>query len=452
MRLTVGRSVPKSTQLGNVPENEEKAVKVLLVGAGAREHALAWKFRQSKLLGKLYLWPGNPGMRGCGEFLNAPASASYDDVLQKAKSEAIDLVVIGPEAPLSAGMADSAARMGFKVFGPGHAAAQLEASKAFAKSVMQAAKVPTAAYDVAMSELECTAKAKARLASGGGVVLKASGLAAGKGVFVCTTEAQLNNGLKHLYQTDMRQAAETVVIEELMVGRECSYFTLLGEAGRTQSLGFAVDYKRLQDGDQGPNTGGMGCYTGVPWLPANAAEQVESLVVRPVLAELAKRDIKYVGWLYVGLMWTEQGPRVVEFNVRLGDPEAQVLAVQNPSDWLAVIAGLLGLEPLQVASSNQKSVAVGVVMTSPNYPFGNDAVDESVALDFAAAQTANAQVFSASVSSTSTVIHPGKGRVLTAVGRGPTFAAARIAAYELVAKLRKKWPTAHFRTDIAKDL
>ncbi len=432
-------------------------MKVLLIGSGARENALAWKLAQSPLLGKLYLWPGNPGMLEAGEFLELAPGADYEAVLHAARAKDVELIIIGPEAPLSAGVADKAKAMGFKVFGPSAAAAQLEASKAFAKSVMQAAGVPTAAHEVAIGVDDCRVKALSRLKTTGGVVLKASGLAAGKGVFVCQTEAEVAEALRHLYQTDMRQAAATVVIEELMIGRECSYFTLLGEHGTAKSLGFAVDYKRLQDNDQGPNTGGMGCYTPVPWLPTDAAVQIETQVVQPVMRELQQRGITYVGWLYVGLMWTTGGPRVVEFNVRLGDPEAQVLAVRDSGDWLADILDVLGLNKSnQRAVPGSTGVAVGVVMTSPHYPFGHDSVNHEAVIALAELRRLRpaAHLFTASVLAAAKPgdVVPAKGRVLTLVGKGDDFDAARSEAYQLVAAVRRVWPEAHCRTDIAKGL
>ncbi len=434
---------------------------MLLVGSGGREHALACKFAASPLLGKLFLWPANPGMLGLGAALALPPAASHAELLGEARRLAVDLIVVGPEAPLSAGLIDAAQAAGFATFGPTQAAAQLEASKVFAKDIMRAAGVPTASYEVAHSLEECRLKALQQLQSKGGVVLKASGLAAGKGVFVCKAAADIEQALHHFYATDMRQAAAQVVVEELMVGRECSYFVMLGGSGAQHSLGFAVDHKRLLDGDLGPNTGGMGCYTPVPWLPAGAADQIDREVVQPVVRELARRHISYQGWLYVGLMWTASGPRVVEFNVRLGDPEAQVLALQDQSDWLALIAALVN--PSRQALLDQPTVktadhhaTVGVVLASAGYPFAGDVVDQSLRLDLAqlAAGKDGVTIFAASVVPTTEVnlVSPGRGRVLCVVARDASFAAARTKAYEVVAAITQRWPGAQFRRDIGQGL
>jgi phosphoribosylamine--glycine ligase len=435
---------------GSIPLN------ILLVGKGGREHAIAWKISRSPILSELYLWPGNPVSVALGTPADLPASASFSQLAVWAKNHAVDLVISGPEAPLSEGLADVMAEHGIPVFGPRQAGAMLEASKAFAKEVMQAAGVPTAASRLVTGENECRQVALVMLKETGGTVLKASGLAAGKGVFVCTTEAEIEEGLRHLYHSDMSTAAEKVVVEEILHGRECSYFTFIGD-GESRGLGFAVDFKRLQDGNKGPNTGGMGSYTPVPWLPVNAGKKVEDLVVRPLMKELAKRDIPYTGCLYVGLMWhPAKGPQVVEFNVRLGDPEAQILAVYDDRDWLALMADRAGLTlPAAAASDLNRSVAhddkvVGVVLASDTYPYGKDAgaTGELPAALFAGEQ--NFVVFAASVAAGGNGgFVSATGRVLTVVGRGTDFAAARKKAYDGVAAVRRTWTGCHFRNDIA---
>ena len=325
-------------------------LKVLLVGKGGREHALAWKISNSELCHKLYLWPGNAAMAPLGEVFDLAPDADFEALADHAKGCKIDLVVCGPEAPLADGLADTLATHGIPVFGPRKQAAMLEASKEFSKKMMQDAGVPTATYVVAEGEEQCRKAAYSMLNEIGATVIKADGLAGGKGVFVCENQDHIDEALKRLYQSSMKSAAERVVVEERLIGRECSYFTFLGShteedssAGST-GLGFAVDFKRLNDGDLGPNTGGMGCYAPVPWLPDDAGRQIEEKVVKPLVKHLASLNIFYTGCLYVGVMWTADGPKVIEFNVRLGDPEAQLLSMYDDRDWLALMASKCGIK------------------------------------------------------------------------------------------------------------
>ncbi len=432
-------------------------LKVLLIGKGGREHAIAWKISKSSNLSKLFLWPGNPAMGSLGQQVDIAKSSSHRDLALWAKKEGIDLVISGPEAPLSEGLADDMLAEGIPIFGPKKAGAMLESSKVFAKEVMQAAGIPTAASQFVTSETQCRSVALTMLQNSGGAVLKASGLAAGKGVFVCTKASEVEDGLKHLYHSDLRLAAEKVVVEEVLHGRECSYFTFIGSSA-SRGLGFAVDYKRLKDGDEGPNTGGMGSYTPVEWLPADAARQVEQHVVAPLLKELQKRDIPYTGCLYVGLMWHPQkGPQVVEFNVRLGDPEAQILAVYDDRDWLTMMAISAGVKVAAAAANAvdrpvlHKDRVIGVVLTSDSYPFGTDAgkLGTIPANLFANTDVDGPCLFAASItSSTAHEFKSSTGRVVSVVARANTFNDARHLAYRKVEVVRKTWPGCHFRTDI----
>ena len=284
----------------------------------------------------------------------------------------------------------------------------------------------------------------------GGAVIKASGLAAGKGVFVCTAIEQIDEGLSRL-ESSMAQAAERIVVEEILEGRECSFFCFIGKDGATP-LGFAVDFKRLSDGDIGPNTGGMGCYTPVPWLPESASDDVMAQVVNPLIKQLKQDGVEYTGCLYVGLMWGEKGPQVVEFNVRLGDPEAQVLAVNDTRDWGKIIAHKLGLSDdleLNVGMSARKSVAV--VMAGEGYPYEKPKspvgpLSEDLFLNASQDQA----VFGASVVKQGDQIHPGGGRVLTVVQSSDSFEEARAQAYGKVHSVASNWQKVQFRNDIAK--
>lgn len=430
-------------------------MKVLLVGSGGREHALAWKLSRSKVVDQLLCWPANPAIRLLAEVPRLDGDPGWPGLVDYAVDHGVDFMVVGPEQPLADGLADLCADKGLPVFGPAREPAMLEASKHFAKEVMAAAGIPTAAYHLARSREECRAMAVKMLKEKGGTVLKASGLAGGKGVFVCTTEEQLNNGLHRLYDTSMSSAATEVVIEEILHGRECSFFSFVGKGGATP-LGFAVDFKRLQDGDLGPNTGGMGCYTPVPWLPADAARQVDEAVVQPLLAEFSRRGLNYTGCLYTGLMWSEdKGPQVVEFNVRLGDPEAQVLAVQDPRDWGALIAAKLGLAEAVGEFDGQQDFqngsSVAVVMASAGYPYGAPGEEHPV-LDqtLFANESADGCVFGAAVQpGKDDAIVVGSGRVMVVASRQDNFHQARATVYQKVRDIAKNWQGVQYREDIA---
>jgi phosphoribosylamine--glycine ligase len=432
-------------------------MRILLVGGkGGREHALATKLARSPLLTELHLWPGSPVTAPLGKILDLPKDAGWEAVAAEAARLGLDLVVSGPETPLSEGLADRCRAAGVKVFGPTQNVAALESSKEFSKAVMAKAGIPTAAYVVVRDEAACRDAATRMLARSGGAVLKASGLAAGKGVFVCKTAADVEGGLRHLYHTDMRQAADAVVVEEILEGRECSYFTFIGDGGAT-GLGFAVDFMRLADGDAGPNTGGMGCYAPVPWLPRDAEAQVVARVVEPLLATLDTMGTPYVGCLYVGVMWSEtKGPQVVEFNVRLGDPEAQVLAAYDDRDWLALMASKAGVpvapEAVRAAAAPvaHADCAVCVTLASASYPFGSEPA-EAVRLPRAhfGERQGDVIVFGASLDADGERhVRTGRGRVMTVAGRGPTFSAARAAAYARVRELTAGWPGVRYRNDI----
>ncbi len=423
-------------------------MKILLIGSGAREHALAWKFSKSSALTALYVWPGHPLSKRIGIPLDLQAGASFDELRGEVLRLKIDAVVCGPEQPLADGLADHL--LGITVFGPKKAAAALESSKSFAKEVMKAAHIPTAEYVVTRSEEECRSVSLSMLSRTGGAVLKASGLAAGKGVFVCRTADEIQNGLDRLFSS-MKEAASEVVVETVLEGRECSYFTFIGSEGPSE-LCFAVDHKRLLDGDLGPNTGGMGCYAPVPWLPSDAGQAVENAVVLPLLKELRKRGIEYTGVLYVGLMWGEAGPQVIEFNVRFGDPECEVLAWSDSRDWLSMILSKLGLMTYEFQPANLRP-AVSVVIASQSYPYGEAQDEASLISHGDLKEEEDSVVFASSiVFKNETQISTGKGRVFVVVSDGETFGDARKKAYQRVDRLRALWPASQVRLDIAKSV
>lgn len=427
-------------------------MKVLLVGSGGREHALAWKLSRSDLIEDLLVWPGNPAMLQSAKLFDLAPDAKLEELVLRARQEAVDFIVVGPEKPLADGLADRCQKVGIPVFGPVQAAARLESSKAFAKDIMAAANIPTASFQIVEGEAACREAAMKSLVDKGGVVIKASGLASGKGVFVCRSQADVEEGLSRLYGGSMAAAAETVVIEDILEGRECSYFCMLGQEGVSR-LGFAVDFKRLKDGDQGPNTGGMGCYSPVPWLPADAGDLVEERVVKPLISELQKRGIAYQGYLYVGLMWGDNGPSVVEFNVRLGDPEAQALVVQDDRDWAAMIARQLGFSisgKIGGTADQTTRKTVGIVMASQGYPYGGEEpAGKQLSQEVFASPSNKQAVFAASIRQKDSFLVTGHGRVLCVVAADESFQKARMAAYQKAQKLAQDWPGVQYRQDIA---
>lgn len=433
-------------------------MKVLVVGSGAREHALSWKLQRSQVITEVWAWPGNIVLPKEVRRLDEAVQV-WQDAVRAAKAKQIDIVVVGPEGPLDAGIADYCEELGLKVFGPQRRIAKLESSKAFAKNLMADAGIPTAKFEVVKEFDAAKKEAVTMLTAQGGTVIKASGLAAGKGVFVCHSEAEIDAAIDRL-AASMGAACDEIVIEEVLEGRECSYFCMLGE-NHLHPLGFAVDFKRAMDGDEGPNTGGMGCYTPVPWLPESAREQVHSTIIEPLLAEFAKRKISYVGYLYVGLMWSEQGPKVVEFNVRLGDPEAQVLALASEADWGIAIARSLGLipegsalgDPAVLPETDSSAKAVAVVLASSGYPFDRKIPENANLEEKLFANTSEEKaVFAASVLRQQEKIVPGAGRVATVVCRGKSFREARESVYGEIKHITASWPDVKYRSDIASRL
>jgi phosphoribosylamine--glycine ligase len=398
-------------------------MKVLIVGSGGREHALAWALSRSPLLGELHAAPGNPGIAALANChpVHVDDQAS---LVPLAGELGIDLVVVGPEAPLVAGLADALRRRGIAVFGPGKGAARIEGSKAFSKEVMDAAGVQTAG-SLAIARPPC--------------VVKADGLAAGKGVWVCHTQTELDAGLR---------AAESLGqpfhVEELLEGEEVSLFALC-DGTVAVPLPAAQDYKRIGDGDEGPNTGGMGSYSPVPRLSETEAAELADAVCAPIVAELAQRGSPFVGVLFAGAMLTEDGPRVLEYNCRFGDPETQSLLPRLEGDLLerlaAAAAGALGRAP--IAASER--AAVTLVLAAEHYPARGDTGSPVTGIE--EAEATGALVFHAG-----TALHDGRlvtngGRILNVTALGDSIADARAAAYAAAAHI--DFPGMRFRTDIA---
>jgi phosphoribosylamine--glycine ligase len=397
-------------------------VRVLIVGSGGREHALAWKLVQSAGLTDLHAAPGNPGIAALGACHPVRADDA-EGLLALATSLRIDLVVIGPEAPLVLGVADELRRAGIAVFGPGRAAARLEGSKAFAKEVMLAAGVPVA-ESLPVARVPC--------------VVKADGLAAGKGVFVCTDAGELEGAL-----LAAQRFGGPLLIEELLAGTETSLFALC-DGERAVALPAARDYKRAFDGDEGPNTGGMGAFSPVPGLDAAWAEEVLDLVHRPVLAEMARRGTPFSGLLYAGLMLTDTGPKVLEFNARFGDPETQSILPRLDGDLLEALAGAAAgsLRPQALAESGR--AAVTVVVTAGGYPESADQGSPIAGIE--AAEAAGALVFHAGTALRDGELVTNGGRILDVVGVGDDLASARAVAYEGATRI--SFAGARYRSDI----
>ena len=384
---------------------DSAAVKVLLVGSGGREHALAWKLAQAPGTTALHAAPGNPGIAGLGDCHPVRADDA-EALLGLARSLDVDLVVIGPEAPLVAGVADALRRNGIGVFGPSRAAARIEGSKSFAKDVMAAAGVPTAEA-LAVARPPC--------------VVKVDGLAAGKGVFVCTTGEELDEGLRAAAAFD-----GPIVIEELLAGEEVSVFAL-SDGQRVVPLPPAQDFKRVGDGDSGPNTGGMGSFSPVPAFGvAEVAELVEQ-VHAPVVAELARRGAPFVGLLFAGVMLTDAGPKVLEFNARFGDPETQSILPRLDGDLLGALAAAAAGDLAGVELAVSADAAVTVVLAAGGYPERSDVGTPIEGV--AAAEAAGALVFHAGTALRGERLVTNGGRILAVTSTGTTMAEARERAY-----------------------
>ena len=419
-------------------------MRVLVVGSGGREHALAWKIARSERVEAVLAAPGSDGMSDVARCCDVAADDAQG-LIELARSEAIDLVVVGPEAPLAAGLADQLREAGFAVFGPSRAAARLEGSKRFAKEFMQRHGIPTA--DFASFDDFDAARAHVR-ALGGGCVVKADGLAAGKGVAVCSTPAEAEAALAEI-MGDRRfgSAGDRVVVEERLFGEEASYYAIT-DGEHVVTLAAAQDHKRALDGDLGENTGGMGAYAPAPVVSEAVEKRVLEQVVYPAIRGMAREGTPYQGVLYVGLMIAEDGsPRVVEFNVRFGDPETQALVMQMKGDLVPLLDASArgGLD--RIAPPTAEGAAVCVVMASHGYPREFERGLPIEGLEEAAADP-DVVVFHAGTrrGDDGRFVTAG-GRVLGVTARGAGIAEARRQAYAATQRIR--FEGAHVRGDIA---
>jgi phosphoribosylamine---glycine ligase len=402
--------------------NSIRRVKVLVVGSGGREHALAWKLAQSPRLTELHAAPGNPGIARLGP-CHPVRAEDAEGLLALARALAIDLVVIGPEGPLVSGVADALRLGGVAVFGPSAAAARIEGSKRFAKEVLQAADVPTA-DGLAVARPPC--------------VVKADGLAAGKGVFVCRTQDELDAALRAV-----SGLGGDFVVEELLDGDELSVFAIC-DCVTALGLPPARDFKRAFDGDAGPNTGGMGAFSPVP-LPGLELAELVGAVHEPVLRELARRDAPFIGLLYAGLMLTEAGPRVLEFNCRFGDPETQAILPGVEGDLLGALAAAAAGDLGNATVAASDDAAVTVVLAARDYPATGD-IGSPIA-GIAEAEADGAVVFHAGTALRGDQLVTNGGRILNVSATGSTLGEARSRAY--AAAERIAFEGMRFRTDVA---
>jgi len=416
-------------------------MKILVVGSGGREHALVWKIAQSKRVTKVYGAPGNAGIAAQAECVAIKAD-DIEGLLRFAKEKAIELTVVGPEAALAAGITDRFRAAGLKIFGPSREAARLEASKAFAKEVMSAKSVPTA-HSATCQSVQAVLSAARRMSFP--VVLKADGLAAGKGVVICDSEQSVRATAAEMIEERLfGDSGRTVVVEEFLEGEEASILVLTN--GRdVVPLAASQDHKRVFDKDGGPNTGGMGAYSPAPVVTDALMEKVMTTVVGPVIDEMARRGTPYTGVLYAGIMITEQGPKVLEFNVRFGDPETQAVLPRLKGDLVEAMLWTLEPDAAPIPLSWDKRAAVCVVMASGGYPGLYEKGKVIEGLDEAAALP-GVVVFHAGTKRSAEGVVTDGGRVLGVTGLGETIKKAIDTAYAAAGKIR--FEKAHYRRDI----
>lgn len=415
---------------------------VLLIGSGGREHAIAWKLAQSKNLGTLFITPGNPGTAQCGKNVDIAVN-DQDKLVDFAKQNSVGLAVIGPEDPLAAGLVDAFEAAGIKAFGPGAAAAQLEADKAFAKQLMRSAAISTAEARV----FDRFSDAKAYIASRDEpVVVKAAGLAKGKGVFVCNDPADGILAAEKIMSAKMfGSAGDKVIVEDKLLGEEASILAFV-DGRNIYVMESSQDHKPIGDGDTGPNTGGMGAYSPAPVVTEPMMDQITREILVPVVDGMNRNGTPYKGVLYVGLMITAGGPRVLEFNVRFGDPETQPILMRLKSDLLEVCLAVCKGTLDQVSLEWDPRPAVCVVMASGGYPGDYEKGKKITGLN-QANQIHDVVVFHAGTAEKNGDIVTSGGRVLGVTALGQTVADAKKRAYEAVDKI--KFDGAYCRRDIA---
>jgi phosphoribosylamine--glycine ligase len=416
-------------------------MKILVVGSGGREHALAWKIAQNKEVSRVYVAPGNAGTAIDPDMVNVPLT-SIADLLAFAQKEQVRLTIVGPEAPLSQGIVDSFRAAGLKIFGPTQAAAQLESSKDFAKAFMLRHNIPTAAY---ATFTDATLAHDYIKQQGVPIVIKADGLAAGKGVVVAMSMDEAHAAIDAMLSDNkLGSAGARVVIEEFLSGEEASFIVMV-DGKNILALATSQDHKRLGDGDQGPNTGGMGAYSPAPIVTPEIHAKVMREIIRPTVEGMAKDGIPYTGFLYAGLMISpDGGVKTLEFNCRMGDPETQPIMLRLKSDFVALAAHAIAGTLDQAEAQWDRRTALGVVMAAANYPDTPILGDEITGL---AKDLVDAQVFHAgtTLSADGKVVTNG-GRVLCVTTLGETVKFAQSRAYQIADDI--KYDGAQYRRDI----
>lgn len=417
-------------------------MKVLVVGSGAREHTIAWKLRQSPKLSDLFVAPGNAGTAAIATNLDVPVS-DIDGIVTTAHEHDIDLVIVGPEGPLANGLVDRLQAAGIAVFGPTQAAAQIESSKAFSRGLMERHGIPMPAAATFDNRQEARNYVEAHP---GPIVVKASGLAAGKGAIVCDTSEEALTAIDSMMGDDsvFGAAGKTVVLQERLTGREVSAHAF-SDGKAVAPMPFSCDYKPIFDGNEGPNTGGMGCYSPPMWLDEALEPFIHERITEATIAAMAEDGTPYAGALYPGLFITDDGPRVIEFNCRMGDPETQVLLPRLESDLLEVCLAVANGKLAECDLRWSTNAAVGVVIASGGYPddyktgyqiFGLDSVDDDVLVFHAGTR----------LDDEGHAVTSG-GRVLTVVALAPSLTEARAKVYRNVQRIH--FTNAYYRRDIA---
>lgn len=410
---------------------------VLLLGSGGREHALAWKLAASPMLTKLYAAPGNPGVAQEAELV-ALDMADHAAIVEFCRANKIDLVVVGPEAPLVAGLADDLRAANIRVFGPSKAAAQLEGSKGFTKDLCAKYDIPTAAY----GRFKDLASAKTYVEKmGAPIVIKADGLAAGKGVTVAMTLAEALAALDACFDGSFGDAGAEVVVEEFLTGEEASFFCLC-DGVTALPFGTAQDHKRVGEGDTGPNTGGMGAYSPAPVMTPEMIERTMNEIVLPTMRGMAEAGAPFSGVLFAGLMITDQGPKLIEYNTRFGDPECQVLLMRLKDDLLVLLNAATDGQLAHMSVRWRDEAALTVVMAANGYP----GTPEKGSVIRGAASGGGVEIFHAGTALKEGALVANGGRVLNVTAMGATVSEAQAKAYQGVDRI--DWPQGFCRRDI----
>jgi phosphoribosylamine--glycine ligase len=417
-----------------------RAMKILVIGSGGREHALCWAIAASPLTSKLYCAPGNAGISEVAECV-AVDVMDFDGIVRTTREKAIDFVVIGPDNPIAEGLGDRLAREGIRHFGPSRAASELEWSKGFTKDLCQAEGIPTAAYQ-RFTDAEA-AKAYAG-EQGLPIVIKADGLALGKGVIIATTRAEASAAIDSMFAGTFGASGRSIVVEEFLEGEEASFFALTDD---THILPFnaAQDHKRVGDGDVGPNTGGMGAYSPAPVFTAAVEQQVMDRIIRPTVEGMRKRGRPFKGVLFAGLMLTKDGPKLIEYNARFGDPETQVLMMRLKSDIVPILLAVADGKLDGVEAHFHDDAVLTVVMAAKGYP---DAPQKGTVIEGLESAKAipGIEVFHAGTKVQDGKLVANGGRVLNVTARAKTVTEAQKLAYQAVDQI--KWPGGFCRRDI----